>query len=268
LLAKHGTQDQPLLIGLLHKARAEVALLMKDLVAFDEHAAEVERRFRGTKNPALIAQCERLMQQAVRRGLKRFDETISAVQSGHEATLIATQQRIVSELGTASDPHDFALRLVVQESRGSGGFLYLYQDKSLQLVAASSADDPPREIERELLQRVQRVEFEAAEEGGMASSVHTGAETAASTIEGSHVAVASNVGEEDEPETQFVASEPPETQAAASQTFVLSTRQHGRSVVVGGVIVRAGASGIPRIDPGVLGSIARILYERQSSTVM
>jgi tRNA A-37 threonylcarbamoyl transferase component Bud32 len=266
LLAKHGAEDQPLLIGLLHKARAEVALLMKDLAAFDEHAAEVERRFRGTKNPALIAQWERLMQQAVRRGLKRLNEATSVL-SGHEATLIATQQRIVSELGTASDPHDFALRLVVQESRGSGGFLYLYQHKSLQLVAASSADEPPREIERELLQRVQRVEFAAAEETGIASSVHTGSEGAAGALESSQVALASNV-EEDEPETQFVASEPPEIQAATFQMFVLSTRQHGRSAVVGGVIVRAGVAGIPRIDPGVLGSIARILYERQSSTVM
>jgi hypothetical protein len=189
------------------------------------------------------------------------------VLSGHEATLIATQQRIVSELGTASDPHDFALRLVVQESGGSGGFLYLYKDKSLQLMAASSADEPPRETERELLQRVQRVEFEATEETAIASSVRTGSAGTAGRLESSQVALASNV-EEDEPETQFVASEPPETQAATFQVFVLSTRQHGRSAVVGGVIVRAGAAGIPRIDPGVLGSIARILYERQSSTVM
>ena len=41
LLSAHGHQDQPLLIGLLHKARAEVALAMNDQPAFARHFAEM-----------------------------------------------------------------------------------------------------------------------------------------------------------------------------------------------------------------------------------
>ena len=70
LLAKHGDEDQPLWIGALHKARAEVALRMGDEGALELHLAELNRRFRGTRNPALIAQCERLAEQAVRQGLR------------------------------------------------------------------------------------------------------------------------------------------------------------------------------------------------------
>jgi tRNA A-37 threonylcarbamoyl transferase component Bud32 len=302
LLAKYGAEDQPLLVGLLHKSRAEVAMLMKDVAAFDKHASEAEQRFRSTKNPALITQWERLVQQAVRRGLKALNETISVADAAQDATVMATQQRIVSELAAATDPCDFALRLVVQESRAGGGFLYLYRHKGMQLASATSGDEPPKAFEQDLLQRAQRAEFEALENTGIGPSVVSQADAPIpehSAVQSSSVravstsnesvqpmaaeksdadsslaasakqAVAADDAADDEPATQFVASEPPEIQASAFQVFVLSTRDKGRSVVVGGVIVKPNAAGVPlRIDPGVLTSIARILYERQSSTVM
>ena len=68
LLAEHGAQDQPLLIGLLHKARAEVALSMNDAAGFDAHFAEMERCFRRSRNPALIAQIARTAKLALAAG--------------------------------------------------------------------------------------------------------------------------------------------------------------------------------------------------------
>jgi tetratricopeptide (TPR) repeat protein len=56
LLARWGDADNPLFIGLLHKARAEIAVAMRDEPALLRHFAELERCFRATHNPALIAQ--------------------------------------------------------------------------------------------------------------------------------------------------------------------------------------------------------------------
>jgi tRNA A-37 threonylcarbamoyl transferase component Bud32 len=280
LLAKHGAEDQPLLVGLLHKARAELALLMKDVVAFDEHAGQTEQRFRATKNPALLAQWERLMQQAVRAGLKRRNETASVANDYDDPSALATQQRIISELATAREPHDFALRLIVQESRASGGYLYLYQHQAMQLASVTSSEEPPRALELELRERARRIEFEAAEDSrGGSSELETVADqgVARASIPDrvpQPATVAQRtppLAEDDdsnEPETQFVVSEVPESQETAFRSFVLDTHDKGRTVVVGGVILRAGPAGPPRIDHSVLASIARILRERQSTTLL
>ena len=68
LLSKHGAQDQPLLIGLLHKARAEVALSMSDAAGFAAHFTEMEQCFRRSQNPALIAQIARTAKLALAAG--------------------------------------------------------------------------------------------------------------------------------------------------------------------------------------------------------
>jgi hypothetical protein len=69
LLAEHGQGDQPLFVGLLHRARAEVAVLMSDRSAYELHAAAMTDRFHRTENPALVAQCDRLAAKAARAGL-------------------------------------------------------------------------------------------------------------------------------------------------------------------------------------------------------
>jgi hypothetical protein len=69
LLAKHGTADAPLLIGLIHKTKAEIALILRDGVQFETSFAEMSSRFRPTKNPALVAQCERLLAAAAQAGV-------------------------------------------------------------------------------------------------------------------------------------------------------------------------------------------------------
>jgi serine/threonine protein kinase/predicted ATPase len=65
LLCKHGHEDNPLLVGILHQARAKVAEHAKDRALADKHHAEMEKRFRSTQNPVLVAQCEHLQQDIV-----------------------------------------------------------------------------------------------------------------------------------------------------------------------------------------------------------
>ena len=74
MLSAHGTSDQPLLIGMLHKARAEVALAMNDQAVFARRFAEMTRIFHATKNPSLIAYCEPL----AKRGKRAVVDDIAA----------------------------------------------------------------------------------------------------------------------------------------------------------------------------------------------
>jgi hypothetical protein len=52
LIAEHEPNDGPLTLGLLHEARAQVALLARDPAAVSEHAAATERGFRATGTPS------------------------------------------------------------------------------------------------------------------------------------------------------------------------------------------------------------------------
>jgi hypothetical protein len=53
----------PLSLGILHEARARVSLAEEDRESFSHHLAAMDRLFRPTGNPALIARCERLRHQ-------------------------------------------------------------------------------------------------------------------------------------------------------------------------------------------------------------
>ena len=61
LLARHTPGGHPLAIGLLHEARALIAHTLKRHDVFEESALEAQRWLRPTRNPALIAKCERLV---------------------------------------------------------------------------------------------------------------------------------------------------------------------------------------------------------------
>jgi Protein kinase domain/AAA ATPase domain len=69
LLAQVEESQNPLLIGSLHRDRAYVALIARDGTAFERHVGAMARWFRGTKNPALIQQCERCGNAGLKAGL-------------------------------------------------------------------------------------------------------------------------------------------------------------------------------------------------------
>ena len=64
LVARHSAGDNPLTLGPLHEAGAELAVLRADAESVSRHLAEVERLFRPTNIPALVARCERLARKA------------------------------------------------------------------------------------------------------------------------------------------------------------------------------------------------------------
>jgi tetratricopeptide (TPR) repeat protein len=64
LLAAHEDGANPLTMGALHEACAEVASRRGDQTARLHHVLEVERWYRPTKGPSLIARCQRLARDA------------------------------------------------------------------------------------------------------------------------------------------------------------------------------------------------------------
>ena len=62
LLKEYARGDNPVTLGTLHEALAEIALSRQDREAFLREAEQVDRYFRTTRHPALVARAQRLRQ--------------------------------------------------------------------------------------------------------------------------------------------------------------------------------------------------------------
>lgn len=62
--------DNPLAHGGVHRAYAELALRLDDAVLFELHFAAMRAAFHRTRTSSLIAQCDALLVEAIRRGLR------------------------------------------------------------------------------------------------------------------------------------------------------------------------------------------------------
>jgi tetratricopeptide (TPR) repeat protein len=263
LLEKHGAEDNPLLVGLLHKARAELALMMRDVEALEKHVCEMERRFRSTRNPALIAQCERLSENVSRAGLSK-----ALAMDSHEKGLQLADATActIGELSAAAEPCDYALRLVLDRSKAKAGFLYVYRHESMQLVASSSADDAQPHLEEALAQ--------LAAVPSNAASAHPGVdpdEPQVLTEESRHVDttgsdVDTTAGDLDAGNTVFVPSAPAPTPWGGYQLILLRSPSGETRGVVGGLILEADPSHASRLGPDFLGGVARVLLDRRAMT--
>jgi hypothetical protein len=170
LLAKHGHESNPLLVGLLHQARAEVAERANEPAIVEVHRAEMERRFRTTHNPLLIAQCERAHRStatisAVRGAGERhqpFPNTVSAFRTAPSANpvTVATVQAPASpapdsrprdDVLTGSDePLRLGLELVLRQTKAKSAFLYGLDGDVLRLGWSSTNQEPPAACMAEL----------------------------------------------------------------------------------------------------------------------
>ena len=170
LLVEHGQKDNRLMVGLLHKARAEVALAAGDSGAFESHVREMEQRFRSTRNPALIAQCERLLDRAARLGMRKLEPL--AVQDAETVQgLSAMVSGTVGDLSATVDPCAHALQLILTRAKAKSGFLYLRRQGEMQLAAASDPNPPPRSLEEALKELADKPPSSAAETEQWSSAI-------------------------------------------------------------------------------------------------
>ena len=269
LLAEHGQHDNPLLVGLLHKARAELALLQDDKEAFESHLSSMERRFRHTKNPALIGQCEALAERAARNGLRPSFEP-----DPYRARAVArlqkharTGMRSVAELTIAPDRAEYALSLIMERSGAAAGYLYLRDPSGLRLAAASEPHEPPHELETELRRLcgagAWRGEFIAQGQ----SLIHVRAERpqlqptpVPQRGTPSESQPATPTDEHDDERTMFIASIPPTAIARSYRVIVLSSTHRQPPCVVGGVTLDV-SMGYVELDRDLIDLVARALFD-------
>lgn len=182
LLAKHGEGDNPLIVGLLHQARAEVAERAEDRAIAQSQRREMETRFRATRNPVLIRQCERTRRRTSRRREERERDgeyeavptTIAPLAEGRFATLPSA----ASESGVTDRRHDTeslfetALELLVKRTRSRSAHLYVYAGDELHLAWSSTNTAPPKEQVSELERFLDVANEDAAMVGTTADSTH------------------------------------------------------------------------------------------------
>ncbi|MFT3924331.1 MAG: protein kinase [Myxococcales bacterium] len=105
LLAKQEAHDNPMLHGLSHGARAELALQMSDRPAYSTHLSAMEKWVRNTQHPTLFAQYQRLA--AKDPAARRVEALAAAHSETREVTALpqtSTGRSTTSaEQGPASD---------------------------------------------------------------------------------------------------------------------------------------------------------------------
>jgi tRNA A-37 threonylcarbamoyl transferase component Bud32 len=264
LFEAYGPLDNPLLLGLFHKARAEVALRARDRASFDLQLERVDHYFRATDNPALIAQCEQLAEQAVRAGFRRSLEPKTGAPQSLEPVSIDSA---LAALGAATNRNDCALRLTLQRARGKSGYLYLFLAGELQPSAAIGGTSPPTEILAKLEASIVRFAADDDDEDGMTTAMVPNGSSGAPaegvlTAANTNYEVDSDHYSDAEPgSTVFIHS----TKLRAEDGYhpiVLSTRRSGKRVVVGGLILEMSAADLFRLDQHFQAVIAEALCEQ------
>ena len=115
------------------------ALLEGDRAAFEQHLSSMDRFFRSTKNPALIAQCEKLRRTAI--SLPR-----RAVGLGHADTSSQAQVALARCHGR-EERQRCALQLVLETTGAAEAYFFSRGQGATPLLACQLASrDPPAEL--------------------------------------------------------------------------------------------------------------------------
>jgi tetratricopeptide (TPR) repeat protein len=160
-LARYAHSKHPLLLGNLHSTVASVAIAAGDMLRALEHSNEMGRWFRGTENPVLIAQHEKLS-----RRLRAMQGIAIGAEFGAQSP--ATEQRTLdvqsalsrlTQLRAAEERADYALRLLLDHIQASTGYLFVKKHDEPSLIAPFHGEEPPPA----LLERV-AIELRSASE--------------------------------------------------------------------------------------------------------
>lgn len=162
-IERYADSQHPLLLGNLHSTAASTAIIANDYARATEHARLMERWFRATENPVLIARSEKMLRR-VRALSGAPPEDEARAQADVRTQETARWQTAFSELTLLRQDHERAeqaLQLALEYARSGGGFLFSIQDGKPVLIAPRQGEEPPDV----LLTRVSR-----AAQGGTALS--------------------------------------------------------------------------------------------------
>jgi hypothetical protein len=154
LLSKHEPRQGPVTLGSLHRARAEIALFTGDRAALEKHHTQMERWFRSTGNPALIAQCDRL--GSVLRATKA-----QPASHGPDAVTVRSVLRndpwlLLAECAGPRERARRALELTLERYGVSSGALFGMRDGVLTVLAAERPSFTPELLLQSVTERIGR----------------------------------------------------------------------------------------------------------------
>jgi tetratricopeptide (TPR) repeat protein len=145
LITEYEPDGNPLLLGLLHETRAQIAHRIGDRAAVCLHLAQADKQLRSTENPVLIARLGQL-------------EQLWAVRPKVANDADSTSLYSLTALSAPVERQRHALELLLAHARARAGALYLRRELGLQLVASVGSEPPPAALERELRARVDRAQ--------------------------------------------------------------------------------------------------------------
>ncbi len=142
LIAEHAPGGGPLTLGLLHWARARVALQAQDRSALERHLAAVERWYRPTRVPTLIGRIERLAQEAALEfpGLVLPESAEAAARRARE---IGEMQASLRGCRSPEERKQRCLQRLLERAGARAGFLFVSGEAGFQLAAAAPEGEPP-----------------------------------------------------------------------------------------------------------------------------
>lgn len=151
----------PLLLGSLQEARAEIAMAVGNEVIAAHAAAQVEFWYRPTRNPVLIARWEKLdraLRPATELNEASANEIVTEMldaETGHHDTLNEVLS-ILSDCRTANARAERALEMFVEATGARAGLLYLARRGRLSLAAPLHGIEPGQDMLRAAVSRYGR----------------------------------------------------------------------------------------------------------------
>jgi tetratricopeptide (TPR) repeat protein len=156
LLAEHTPNNGPLTLGALHEARARVAMWMGDEATCRTHLAAMEKFFRGTDVPSLIARSESFAKEVKRHyaGAREPDSMTldgsyvapTSTSSVSTSTGITLVERELTQATSLPDFAQRALRVLTDGMHEPRAALWVLNGEQLDLQASSGAGELPREL--------------------------------------------------------------------------------------------------------------------------
>jgi hypothetical protein len=242
MIDEQESHDNPLLRGLTHKVRAQLALRDEDGVAFRQNLDSMEEWFRRAENPSLIAQCQALSDEGAHAGLLGQVRQYASVYPHSAAD---SETKIRAAFGRCRGPADrlqTALDMVMAATGAERGYLYLAEyDGGLRFAAPLVGHEPPEELKRELATKLLTFCDEKSETAIVEAAELAGMQTV--------------VGTDDLP------SIPPSAISKSFSSVFLVIPKVGQLVAVGAIALMHGEEPFTAIDPAALEEIARGIYD-------
>jgi hypothetical protein len=164
----------------LNEVRARVTLMTGDDRTFEHHLKQMRYWAQHTRNPALLSHCERFADQGEKAGV-RIAATPMLDDGEEVATAISAPRvddivkRVMAECELWQERAQRALHMIIEQARGTAGYIYLLRDDEFVMAAAEGRAQAPDGLAHRVLQFIESggVEDEETSQSEMRMSTET-----------------------------------------------------------------------------------------------